>query len=322
MNIGIKLIVDEAKSRGIKVDWIIKPSCYSMTYKGRTEYFFSRYWSGQGLLPYKICKHKDRFKKMMVKNGLPASQGLGFKFDEFEKALVFVRKIGWPVVLKPHAESQGRGVCLMINDEKMFQKRWKELSGTSKVIMVEKMYFGQEYRIFVTDKKIISVLERIPANVTGDGVHTIGELIGIKDIDKIRNRCKSMDKIVNDDAVLRKLKESSYDLESIPKDGEYIRLRYASNLSLGGDSEDATDKIHPSVSKIAISAVRAIPGLRYGGMDYMTEDITVDQKQVSHAIIEMNKAPEIDANHFPLLGKPRDCAGAIIDLAFPETITK
>jgi len=321
-SISTKLISSEATKRGIKFAWLFKPSWYSLSYGDQIEYFNAAYWSSQGTMAFKLCKDKDKFKKMIEKIGLPTAQGMAFKECEYKEANEFAKQIGWPVVLKPHNELKGRGVCLMITNSTNFKQRWEELAGMDKVLLVEKMYFGKEYRIFVTDTKVVSVLERIPANVIGDGKHTISELIGIKDNDKIRNKCKSMDKIVSDEAVLRKLKKDGLTLESIPIAEQYIQLRYASNLSLGGDSNDATEGIHPSVRKMAINAVRAIPGLRYGGLDFMTEDITVDQKKVSHAIIEMNGSPGIDANHYPLLGKPRDCAGAILDIVFPKTKKK
>lgn len=319
---AIKLIVDEAVSRGIKVEWIIEPSVYSLTHEGRTEHFFYRYWSKQGLLPFKLCQNKNNFKKMMVKSGLPAAEGEGFLSSEFQAAREYCKKIGWPVVLKPHNESHGRGVCLSISSDESFEKYWKQLENNHTLLLVEKMYFGKEYRIFVTNEKVISALYRIPANVTSDGMHSIQQSIDIKNNDPERNSCLSMDQIVVNDAVLEKLNESGQDLESIPAKGEYIQLRDASNLSLGGDSKDVTNEIHPSVEKIAVAAVNAIPGLKYGGMDFMTEDITVDQSTVKHAIIELNKSPEIDANHYPLYGEPRDVAGAILDMVFPKTKKK
>ena len=319
INISTQLILDEAERRGITLEWLTEPSCYSLTFANRTELFDYRYWSKQGLVPFELCRNKNRFKKMMQKNGLPSAQGESFKPDDLNSAIEFATKVGWPVVLKPCSESHGRGVCLSIADKSAFSENWANLSKKKEIIVVEKMYFGEEYRIFVTDEKVISVLNRVPANVTGDGKHTISELIDIKNNDPVRNACKSMKKLIVDDEVKNKLQADGLTLDSVLPDGRYLQIRYASNVALGGDSVDVTAEIHPSVGEIAVAAVKAIPGLKYGGMDFMTEDIKADQSTVSHAIIELNKSPEIEINHYPLHGKPRDCAGAILDLAFPET---
>lgn len=314
--------MDEAKKRGIKFEWLIEPSCYFMSHKGNVEYFNNSYWSKQGSMPSNLCKDKSKFRKMMELNGLPVAEGALFKSDDFDKALKYAQQIGWPVVVKPNNESCGRDVFVSIVNEKEFLACWSDAKTRHNKLLVEKMYLGKEYRIFATKDKIVSVLNRIPANVTGDGKLTINQLIDKKNNDSARNSCKSMDKLVSDSRVLSKLKKDGFHLNTVLMPDKYIEIRYASNLSLGGDSVDVTDKIHPTVKEIALNVVNAIPGLKYGGLDYITEDIMADQATVSHAIIEMNGAPEIDANHYPLLGKPRDCAGAILDMVFPKTKVK
>ncbi len=46
--------------------------------------------------------------------------------------------------------------------------------------MIEKYYTGQEYRVYVVGGKVIGAINRLPANITGDGVNTIEGLIKIK----------------------------------------------------------------------------------------------------------------------------------------------
>ena len=48
------------------------------------------------------------------------------------------------------------------------------------------------------------------------------------------------------------------------------------------------------------------------------EDIMANVEAIE-TIIEINNMPGIDIHHFPYKGKPRNAAGAIIDLLFPET---
>lgn len=64
------------------------------------------------------------------------------------------------------------------------------------------------------------------------------------------------------------LLEQKLDLENIPKKGKQIFLRKVSNISQGGDAIDFTDKVHPSVRKIVIKAMRTIPDLSFAGIDF------------------------------------------------------
>ena len=101
---------------------------------------------------------------------------------------------------------------------------------------------------------------------------------------------------------------------------EKIYLRNESSVSTGGDSIDVTDLVHPDLKKIAIKAVRAIPGLAYAGVDLMTnKDISKKPTKNSYIVLEINSSPGIDIHHFPFKGKSRDVAKGIIDILFPET---
>ena len=55
-------------------------------------------------------------------------------------------------------------------------------------ILIEEFINGTEYRFFVLNDKVYAVLLRIPANVKGDGKHTIEELVIQKNRDPLRGR--------------------------------------------------------------------------------------------------------------------------------------
>ena len=55
-------------------------------------------------------------------------------------------------------------------------------------ILVEEFIAGTEYRFFVLDGKCEAVLLRLPANVRGDGQHTIRELVATKNTNPLRGR--------------------------------------------------------------------------------------------------------------------------------------
>ena len=59
-----------------------------------------------------------------------------------------------------------------------------------KDILIEEFIEGTEYRFFVIEGKTHAVLLRVPANVKGDGQHTIRELVEIKNKNPLRGDAK------------------------------------------------------------------------------------------------------------------------------------
>ncbi|MGG0815607.1 hypothetical protein ABE142_23525 [Paenibacillus alvei] len=47
---------------------------------------------------------------------------------------------------------------------------------------------GKEYRFLVTGDEVVGILHRVPANVVGDGIHTIEPLVHKKNKDPLRGR--------------------------------------------------------------------------------------------------------------------------------------
>jgi cyanophycin synthetase len=68
---------------------------------------------------------------------------------------------------------------------------------------------------------------------------------------------------------------------------------------------------------MATRAIRAI-GLDVGGVDFLSPDIAESYKTVGGAICEVNAAPGFRMHVSPSEGTPRDAAGPVIDMLFPN----
>lgn len=55
-------------------------------------------------------------------------------------------------------------------------------------VLIEKFIPGREFRIFIINDEVVGILHRVPANVTGDGVLNIGQLIDMKNEDPLRGK--------------------------------------------------------------------------------------------------------------------------------------
>ena len=76
---------------------------------------------------------------------------------------------------------------------------------------------------------------------------------------------------------------------------------------------DVTEVAHPGYAEVAVAAVAAIPGLRYGAVDLIATSVTEAPAQGNHVVAEVEFAPG-PHTHVPTVGEPRDVAGAILDL--------
>lgn len=266
---------------------------------------------------FEICNDKDLTKYYLQKHNVPVPIGEMFEEDAKEEDIInYGLKLGFPLVVKPTDGNAGKGVFANIQTEEEFREIVpyvrKELGFSN--IIVEKYVPGEEFRIVVIEDRVLGAINRRPANVIGDGVSTIRQLI--KEKNKIRkiNPHLTSRLIKVDKEVEILLEEKGYSLDSVPKQGELVYLREKSNLSAGGDAVDVTDQLTPQLKEIAINAGKAIPGLKHYGVDMIVND-----DRTEGVILEVNTRPGLGGHLFPGEGKARDFAKDIIDYYFPET---
>lgn len=183
------------------------------------------------------------------------------------------------------------------------------------------MFTGTEFRVLTNREKVLAVLKRVPANIVGDGESNIQKLIKQKNKHPSRQPDTvgpSHLPIRIDKKLKQNLEEQGLDLRSVPNKGAQIFLRKVSNISRGGDGIDVTDTVHPSVKDIALKTIRAIPGLEFAGIDFMTTDVTAEQNNSTYIIVEINSSPGFDIHDMPYTGKNRQTAAAFLRLLFPN----
>lgn len=264
-----------------------------------------------------ICKNKNLTKKYLENAGVPTPKGKSFPGSAEDKEIIdYIDFIGFPVVIKPINGKLGRGVIINIQDKEQLKKALDEVRNklSYKEVVVEKYIHGDDIRAYVIDGKVIGAIKRVPANIVGDGKHTILELIEIKNKERKNNPNLSTRPIKIDDEVIKFINSKGYTLESILEKNEKLRLRGVSNISKGGEPIDVTDNLPKKVSEIAVNSLKAIPGLPQGGVD-----LIVNEENNSVFVIEVNTRAGIGSHLFPIEGKARNVPKAIIDYYFPET---
>jgi cyanophycin synthetase len=263
-----------------------------------------------------LASDKEETNKILGNLGLPVpQQRLCSREDDASRA---AEAIGFPVVVKPYNGNHGRGVSLNLRTTEQVRAAFQVAQQISRSVVVEKFVVGHDHRMLVVNNELVAVSKRLPGHVLGDGTRTVEELVAEVNADPRRGigHEKVLTRIEFDHQADRLLSEKGYTRQSVPKAGDVVGLRLTANLSTGGTAEDVTDVVHPDNAEMAVRAIKAI-GLDVGGVDFLSPDITESYKTVGGAICEVNAAPGFRMHLAPSSGRPRDVAGAVIDMLFP-----
>ena len=235
------------------------------------------------------------------------------------EAVRAAERIGFPVVVKPLSGNHGRGVAINLKNAEDVEVGFEKAREHGRTVIVESYIEGFDHRLLVIDGRLVAAAKRVPGHVVGDGEHTIEQLVAIVNADPRRGvgHEKVLTRLEFDHQAERLLKKLGYDRSTVPPKGEIVYLRSTANLSTGGTAIDVTDIIHPDNREMAIRAINAI-GLDIGGVDFLTRDISASYRETGGAICEVNAGPGFRMHVAPSEGTPRDVAGPVIDMLFPE----
>ncbi|MGV3697853.1 cyanophycin synthetase [Flavobacterium sp.] len=263
-----------------------------------------------------IACNKEQTKKMLEANSIPVASG-GICVDEEDLDEV-IRKIGYPIVIKPLDGNHGKGASINVKTREDAVEGLAYAKKYSHRVIVEKFITGYDFRVLIIDNKLVAAAKREPAHVKGDGTKTIQQLIDETNLDPRRgygheNVLTQIDVDRDTTDLLEKL---NYTLETVPKKDEVVYLKSTANLSTGGTSIDVTDMMHPENIFLCERISRVI-GLDVCGVDIMAENLTQPLKENGGCILEVNAAPGFRMHLAPSEGLPRNVAAPVIDMLYP-----
>ena len=263
-----------------------------------------------------LASDKEETNKILAILGLPVPKQRLVTNDT--EAVRAAKSIGYPVVVKPYNGNHGRAVAIHLTDDEQVRAAFRAAQEVSRSVIVESFITGEDHRMVVVNGRLVAVAKRVPGHVVGDGVHTVEELVAIVNSDPRRGvgHEKVLTRLEFDAQADRLLAGKGLTRQTVPAAGETIFLRSTGNLSTGGTAIDVTDLVHPDNVEMAERTVKAI-GLDVGGVDFLSPDIAVSYKENGGAICEVNAAPGFRMHVAPSEGRPRDVAGAVVDMLFP-----
>jgi len=264
-----------------------------------------------------FVRQKDLVTAFLRERGFSAPKGAAFSRDAQPEAEAFFTELlpSLPdgACVKPTDSRKGRQVHVGIRDLAAFRNAFAAAARHHARILVEEAVSGIAYRFLYLAGRVIAVELCRPASVEGDGIHSIADLVMLKNVERRLNPSHARRLLKLGQRERSFLELSGRKPGDVPKAGELVFLTSASNMHQGGDIIDATDTVHPSYVELVERAMNLMPGLVFCGADVAIQDANAPAADDNHHFIELNCGPGFAAHHHPWCGQPRDIAGSLID---------
>ncbi|MGM9925631.1 MAG: bifunctional glutamate--cysteine ligase GshA/glutathione synthetase GshB [Bacillus sp. (in: firmicutes)] len=316
MELSTQILLKESIKRGISFEILDRKENFIELTKGENTQYIKQATktSKDQYVSVLIMENKSVTKQILTRKNIVVPEGEEF-FDIPSAKESLDHWIDIPLVIKPKSTNFGLGISIFPNGakEEDLIKGLEIAFDEDTTILIEPFIKGKEYRFMVIGDETVAVLHRVPANVTGDGISTIQQLINKKNLDPLRGKGYKtpLEKIETDENMKLFLQQEGLTIDTVLLEGELQYLRENSNISTGGDSIDVTDQVPKAFKDIAVEASQAV-GAKICGVDMMIEDL--EDEHSPYAIIELNFNPAIHIHSYPYQGTERNVAVKILEL--------
>ena len=306
LNPYAKLIVDEARRRGIGVEIVdAEGGFFRLVSGGRSLACRESLSELTSAVAMSLCDDKAVTRRIVARGGIGVPAQI--EADDADELAAFLAEHG-RLVVKPARGEQGRGVAVGLETMEAVEAAVAEARRYCDRVLVEACAAGRDLRLVVIDYRVVAAAIRRPAHILGDGQSTVRDLIERQS----RRRAAATggeSRIPLDAETERCLAAAGLGLDDVPAEGREIQVRRTANLHTGGTIHDVTDSVHPALVEAAVQAARII-GIPVVGIDLMVPD----PSRSDYVFIEANERPGL-ANH-----EPQPTAERFVDLLFPLSI--
>ena len=318
LELSTQLIIKEALNRDIGIDVLDWDDNFIRLKKGnKVEYVKqATKTSADTYIAPLIMENKEVTKMVLKEHGINVPMSVTVKHvdDAMKK---YSDMVGMDIVIKPKSTNFGEGVLILkdLKSKEDYNNAIVHALKYDNSVMIEEFIEGKEYRFLVIGEEVVAILNRDPANVVGNGVQNIEELVHEKNKSPQRGKghVTPLEKISIGIIEENYLSTQKKDIYYVPNDGEIVYLRDNSNISTGGDSIDFTDEILDEYKIIAVNSAKAV-GAKICGADIIIQDVKAEPTKNNHSIIELNFNPILYAHDFPYKGQNRYVERKLLDL--------
>lgn len=318
LELSTQIIIKEALERDIEVEVLDWDDNFIRLKKGkRVEYIKQATKTSADTYIVPLIMENKELTKLILKEhdiNVPASVTVNHVDEALNKYSDYINR---DIVIKPKSTNCGYGVSILkrLNSKEDYIRAVKHASSYDNCVIIEEFVQGNEYRFLVVADEVVAVMHRVPANIVGDGIHNIEDLVSEKNRNPMRGKghITPLEKIIIGPVEDNNLASQMKDIYYVPAEGEIVYLRENSNISTGGDSIDFTDDVHEQYKVIAINATK-VAGAKICGVDIIIQDVKEKPDENNHSIIELNFNPVLYPHNFPYEGKNRHVEEKILDL--------
>ena len=231
---------------------------------------------------------------LLGRAGVPVPAHLAFDFSDYRPALRFMAESGGQCVVKPASGTGGGdGTTAGVDTPERFMRARLHAGRFSGRLLIERQVPGPVHRLLFLDGELIDVIRHLPPRLTGDGRHTVEELIGIENERRLRARGEAGLSLlgVGLDTVFT-LERAGLRLSSVLPAGRTVAVQTVTNDNGVDDSATLREPPAPEVLDAARAAVEAV-GLRLAGVDVIAPSIDEPLERSGGAVAEVNGTPGI-----------------------------
>ena len=305
-------IVSAAKKREIPWIRLADNSLVQFGY-GRAQ---RRIWTAEtdqtSAIAESIAQDKELTRKLLRQSGVPVPAGR--VVESAEAAWQAAQDLGLPVVIKPREGNHGRGVSIDLSDREAIGRAFEIANAEQDGVLVEQCIQGLQHRLLVVGNKLVAAAKGEPDYVTGDGQHTVLELVETANLapDRGDPQTHPYSRLELDAIAVDLLNRQRLTVTDVPQSGQRVVLHYN-----GDCPNDVTPLVHSEVARVAVLAAKTV-GLNVAGVDMVLTDVSQPLEQQQGAVLEVNASPSLLMHLKPTRGEAQPVGDAIIEQLFPS----
>ena len=255
----------------------------------------------------------DKFRtyKLLENNDITVPEHQRFRAQDFASAREMQEAIlgsthnGFPRVLKPVRGGRSRGVHV-VYDYAELKSVLLGLPGSHETdLLLEQFIPGEHYRVFLCRNRIIDILHRKHASVTGDGNSTVQELVDRQ------NRERELfgvplipETLVADSAAMPP--------DTVLENGKVHQLSRLVDFKLGGTVfRVERESVHKENCEL-FEKISALSGLAFCCVDIIMPDISVTFRDQKYSMNEINHIPGQVLPYMADMARSNQCAEGIL----------
>ncbi|MFD1421928.1 bifunctional glutamate--cysteine ligase GshA/glutathione synthetase GshB [Lactiplantibacillus songbeiensis] len=323
VDLSSQLLAEQALRRGIKVDVVdTNASILRLTRQQQAQLVV--HGSGTDLNPQaltSVLTHKVAAKQVLAEHGVqvPASQtyrSANQLIDDYD------RYAAGGIVLKATDRNQAVVAFRIMPKRALFEQVVRQLFEQTSSVMAEELIVASSYRFLVIGGKVQAIVERLPANIVGDGRSTVQTLLDRKNGRELRGTAFAYPQSEVKLGTIERYRLQSYhlDLDSVVGRGTQILLREDATFGSGADVLDATSDMHQSYID-AVENLAAKLKLSVAGFDVMIPnlyaELTPEHPEMA-VYLGVHAAPFLYPHQFPMFGDAQPVAQQLLAQLFPE----